>query len=218
MIEQVEVDPVLPVWWGKNQAGMQAKEELSWDEQAQAGQAWLEARNVALHAARRLMEIGVHKQVVNRMLEPWMWITTIISATEWENFFRLRCAPDAQPELQKLALMMRAAMEAGVPEEIGPFGWHLPLIREEDLREWRSFNLPTQDLVKVSIGRCARVSYLTHDGKRDLSADVALCDRLKQDGHWSPFEHAARPLKDPLESSGNFYGWQQYRSLVELGD
>lgn len=215
MIERIQDDPVLPVWWGKNQAGMQANEELPDEQIALCRNDWLFARDAAIKRAMDMHKRGLHKQIVNRLLEPWMWITVIVSATEWENFFHLRCHPDAQPEIQKIAYMMRDAYLINNPRKFlvdEPIPWHLPLINQEDLESWAACELSDMDLVKIGVGRCARVSYLTHDGKRDPQADIDLCGRLATSGHWSPFEHVATP--DPGRH-GNFIGWRQYRKDFE---
>lgn len=204
MIDRVLSDPVIPIWWGKNQPGMQANEELEEKERDIVRWHWLDARDNSVAAARQLSKDGVHKQIVNRLLEPWMWITVIVSATEWDNFFHLRCHPDAQPEIRKIADMMQDLYKRNIPIT-GSYGyWHTPLIQPDE-----EF-LYTEDRIKVSVGRCARVSYLTHDGKRDLQADIDLCDKLIASGHWSPFEHVARALTTPTRH-GNFIGWRQYR-------
>lgn len=213
MIESVLNDPVVPVWWGKNQAGMQAAEELQGAALAHAQDEWLFAMKNAVAHCQALSDIGLHKQIANRLLEPWMWITVIVSATEWSNFFHLRCHPDAQPEIQKIAYMMEELYQINKPEVATV---HLPLIfPEDDLIDFGAFNqaaaLSKMDILKkISVGRCARVSYLTHEGKRDPTADIELCGRLIESGHWSPFEHVA--VASPyIQWSGNFRGWKQYR-------
>jgi hypothetical protein len=109
---------------------------------------------------------------------------------------------------------MRTATMDSEPAELDWDDWHLPLIRPEDREQMTSL----EDLVKVSAGRCARVSYLTHAGKRDLEADIQLHDRLLESGHMSPLEHPARPLSatdlETSEWSGNFRGWRSYRKLI----
>jgi thymidylate synthase ThyX len=217
MIEQVLRDPVLPIWWGKNQSGMQAKEELTGQELEWTKQEWLAARDKAVEEAIALNRLGLHKQIANRLLEPWMWITVIVSATEWDNFFHLRCHPDAQPEIQKIAYMMHGLYLANKPVDVPIDMWHLPLIRQEDYEELYVGKISMANLVRVSVGRCARVSYLTHDGKRDLIADIELCSRLSSSGHWSPFEHVAQAVgeTDVRLRYGNFIGWKQYRKTFE---
>jgi len=218
MIEQVQTDPVLPIWWGRNQGGMQAREELTHDEVCLARTTWLAARDEAVVSAKYLTAIGLHKQIVNRILEPWMWITVIVSATTWENFFALRCHPDAQPEIRKIADMMRAAMEESKPVlRVGGGVWHLPFIKMHEHQ-----HNPIEDIVKISAARCARVSYLTHDGKYDKVADITLCDRLAASGHWSPFEHVAQAMPSSMchsidGKSGNFTGWLQFRQIMIEG-
>lgn len=233
LIQRVLDDPFIPEYIGANQKGMQAGEELSPEKRRAAVDEWLLARNRAVDSARELMQLGVHKQVVNRIIEPWMWITIIVSATEWENVWGLRCHPMAEPHFQKLAYMARDAMAASRPKTLSAGHWHLPLIFNEDLslaadhlakQKAQSSVTPTVaeaklalefSLVKISVGRCARVSYLTHDGKREIEKDIELHDRLviQTPLHASPAEHVAQALATP-ERSGNFIGWRQYRKTL----
>jgi thymidylate synthase ThyX len=208
MIERVIQSPVLPIEWGRNRAGMSASEAVSEQEEAIARQSWLSARDMAVKTAEALAELKVHKQVVNRVLEPFMWHTVIVSATEWDNFFELRCAPNAQPEMQRTALLMRDALNASEPSVVPMGAWHLPLIQDDE----RRLEMETQKM--ISVARCARVSYLTHEGSRDIEKDLQLFTRLKQDRHLSPFEHVATPAED-AEFYANFRGWRQMRATIE---
>ena len=232
MIRMVEEHPYIPTHWGKNQKGMQADQELTPEEQEKAKTAWLAARGRAIEWTKTMLDVGVHKQITNRLLEPFMWHTIIVSATDWDNFFHLRCHKDAHPEIRKAADLMKVAMDLSTPAPLEFHQWHLPLTTEEERK-----SVPTQDLIKISIGRCARVSYLTHDGQRDLDADVELFKRLLSSGHMSPLEHVARPtmiedLPDRSENwedqeqkvleraakhyFGNFRGWLQYRKTIYM--
>lgn len=207
MLARVKDDPFIPQYWGKNQKGMQANQEISDDDQAQANFDWLQARDFAVKSAQALAGIGVHKQITNRLLEPFMWHTVIVTATEYQNFFALRCHPDAQPEIRRIAEMVRALYEESLPTQLGFGEWHLPLVQES---ETDLFDLGIEAVKQVSAGRCARVSYLTHDGKRDPKADIELCERLRSSGHMSPLEHVACAV-DTADFIGNFRGWKQYR-------
>lgn len=228
MIERVVDDPVLPVWWGKNQKGMQAKVELKGEELEAAQKEWLVARDDAVRHVEALMEFKLHKQIANRILEPWMWITVICTATETANFDALRCHKDAQPEIRRIAEMWSELRAANTPKELDYGQWHLPLVRDDEADLWE---MGIEAVRKVSVGRCTRVSYLTHDGQRDLEADLVLHDRILSAGHMSPFEHVARPVTDddevytyeaghygrvPLSKrwSGNLRGWVQYRKTL----
>lgn len=239
-LRRVLEDPYVPVEFGSNQPGMQAGPALEGEAHELAEREWLGARDDAVRRVLALVTdpgevdaaddlggvldrveeatrsrnrpeqwLNVHKQVANRLLEPFMWHTVIVTATEWDNFWNLRCHLDAQPEIRLVAEKMRAAVEGSEPDALGLDEWHLPLIRPEDREQVASI----EDLVKVSAGRCARVSYLTHDGRRDLQADVDLHDRLLESGHMSPLEHPARPLAD-AEWCGNFRGWCSYRKEI----
>jgi len=244
-LRRVLDDPYVPIEFGSNQPGMQAGPALSGEKREAAEREWLRARDdavrrvlglvtdpAAFSADEDLLDVlqevegvirnraqssdwlNVHKQVANRLLEPFMWHTVIVTATEWDNFWNLRCHPDAQPEIRLIAERMRAAMTASDPAELDRDEWHLPLVRPEDREQVASI----EDLIKVSAGRCARVSYLTHAGKRDLEADIQLHDRLLESGHMSPLEHPARPLSEAEleedEWSGNFRGWFSYRKGI----
>lgn len=209
-IERVVTDPFIPIHWGKNQRGMQADQELSDTEKERATEEWLTARNCAVAQAQSMILTGVHKQITNRLLEPWMWQTIIVSATHWKNFFGLRLHKDAQPEFRRAACLMRDAMVASIPRVVQYGEWHLPLVGWGD--RVRS-DIALDDMPKVSAGRCARVSYLTHDGRRDPKADVDLCEKLLVSGHMSPLEHPATPQLVPHDE-GNLYGWTQFRQTV----
>lgn len=208
LMQQLRDDPVIPVEWGRNQSGMQAREVLDASGAAAAEAEWLQARDAALSHAERLRATGVHKQIVNRLLEPWMWASVIVSATTYENFFTLRCHPDAQPEIKRLADLMRAAHAASAPTPRAAGEWHLPFTGPEDA------DLPLDTRKQVSVARCARVSYLTHVGTRDVEADRLLHQRLLDAGHWSPFEHVAVAVADDRRHN-NFQGWQAYRQQME---
>ena len=225
LIQRVIDDPFIPEF-RLNKKGMQAGESLGHDDAFVAEAHWLKQRDEAVCAARDLHKLDCHKQYVNRLLEPWMWCTVIASATEWNNLFNQRCHPDAEPSFQKIAWLAYDEMQKSEP--ILRTDWHMPMINEDDAGEVRAYlesdewNDPvewtrvTDELVeeyaiKVSVGRCARVSYLTHDGKRDVRKDIELHDMLVKNGHWSPFEHVAIPAHPADRHHGNFKGWHQYR-------
>lgn len=214
-------DPAMPIHWGLNQKGMQAKEEMDNFQGEVCQKLWLDARDSVLRIAEALDGMGLHKQVVNRLLEPWSHISVVVSATEFDNFFMLRCHPDAQPEIKQLSDQMYDLYMASQPRRLNIGQWHLPYIKDEE--RFAPGNYKTKgglknetNLVRASIARCARVSYLTHDNKEpDLSLDVALYDRLFSSKHMSPFEHVATPHSDPSAWSGNFKGWVQYRKTLK---
>lgn len=209
MLAAVIRNPAMPVRWGRNQSGMQAHHDLTGTDRKIAIRLWLTARWFAVCFAWLMHKLGVHKQIVNRLLEPWMWITVIVSATEWMNFFALRDHPDAQPEIARIAHLMREAYNASQPDVLNAGEWHTPMVDADEASWLRERNL---DPRAVSVGRCARVSYLTHHGTRDPYEDVKLHNKLKSSnpGHWSPFEHVAQALSTPIHS-GNYVGFAQYR-------
>jgi hypothetical protein len=151
MLQRVMEDPAMPVFWGKNQAGMQAAAELEGDALQDAQLHWLYARNDAVERAQKLLELGLHKQIVNRLLEPWCWITVIVSATDWNNFFWLRCHKDAQPEIRRMAALALVAYHKSQPELKLQGEWHCPLIQPD---EW---GMEIETIRRVSVAwRSAR--------------------------------------------------------------
>lgn len=247
-LKRILDDPFIPIYWGVNQPGMQATTELDKKEQGQAVNLWLNSRDLAVLMAVQLgggvkelddkdlekriiglqkkhvatakvlgapLKRGIHKQIINRILEPYMWHTVIVTATEWENFWALRVSPMAQPEINRAAELMFTEYSKSSPILHTGSGWHLPLIQDDEL-VWANAN--PEIARKVSAGRCARVSYLTHDGKRDYDKDIELCEILMSNGHMSPLEHVARPMTDQeyaqSKFSGNFKGWLQYRKEI----
>lgn len=208
-MERIQHNPAMPLYWGRNQKGMQAKAELSHMEQEQARDTILEMRDMSLIRVHRLEEIGLHKQSSNRYLEPWMHMTTVMTGTEWTNFYSLRAHPEAQPEFMLLAEAMLEAHNESEPEILYPGEWHLPFVQPEELPLF-----PNHKLLKFSTARCARVSYTTHEGVPNHDRDIERHDELYQSGHVSPFEHQATPLKVATDHSGNFSGWMQYRKTL----
>jgi hypothetical protein len=136
-----------------------------------------------------------------------------VTATAWSNFFGLRISPHAQPEIREVAECMQDALARSVPTPT-PYGaWHTPLVPDAERLHWDGFE-PDQ-VARISAARCARVSYLTHDGSRDPHADIELADRLMRDGHLSPFEHVATPARPDHDGDlGNFTGWIQLRKTI----
>jgi hypothetical protein len=218
-IKAVVDDPFVPESFGKNQAGMRAETAVDSEAALLAQAAWFDARDAAVRHAHALAKLDVHKQLANRLLEPFLWHTVIVSATEWENFDALRCSAAAQPEIRKPAEMMRDARAASTPERLRFGQWHTPMLDEGEALQLLAQDFSADDVLLVAVGRCARVSYLTHDGIRDPRADVELAKRLRSSGHMSPFEHVAEAYPIAREDFiGNFRGWKQYRKTIPNED
>ena len=242
MIEDLRRDPAMPVYWGSNKPGMQAGEEIpeygtykgiKISPRGLAAAEWLDALDCCISAAEKMVSLGLHKQIANRILEPWAHINVVCTATDYENFYALRRHADAQPEIKALADAMWEAQQASTPELLQPGDWHLPYVRQEDHELAMAFG-NTMDgswlevLKRISVARCARVSYLTHDGRQTtVEEDLKLFERLvgSQPLHASPAEHQATPDKmHPVEGAvmdwlnprlhGNFRGWIQYRKKM----
>lgn len=227
LIEDVERDPAMPIHWGKNQPGMQAHEEHDSriththsdtgviSNKLAPTEAWLMARDNAVDMARAFHEAGYHKQIVNRLIEPFSHITVVVTATEWENFFKLRMSPNevmdptfpAQPEIQQLAIEMAVAMYNSTPTERKE---HLPYVTLNE----REAGHPLDYLAMLSSARCARTSYLTHERKPPHpDDDNILAQKLQSREHWSPFEHPARWQWGSSDYcwNANLRGWRSFR-------
>lgn len=222
-IEMVEKDCYIPASFGKNKPGMQADEPIR--DQDDAQWMWLSARNAAVIYAQELAALEVHKQLANRILEPYAYFHGVVTSTEWTNFFKLRMSSSAQPEFRELAEKMFEALHASEPNEAE---LHLPWLSDIDQSGYTE-----RELFNISAARSARVSYKTHDGKPfDLDKDLFLCASLISDGHMSPFDHAARAdtvtyCDDPSgkaphehhwdnpEAHRQFWGWVPDRVNIE---
>jgi thymidylate synthase ThyX len=233
-IQMIIDDPFVPIHWGVNEKGMQATTEAPDGVASHPSygdypvkELWLKARDEAVEMAKAFNESGYHKQLVNRLLEPFSHIKVVVTATEWDNFFELRLHKDAEPHMQLLAQAMKKAMDESTPKELGDDLWHLPYITQEDWDEYLYLSRydTIEILRKISTSRCARVSYLTQDGKRsNHSDDIILFDRLvgSVPRHSSPTEHIASPMPYTSKNfdaslQGNLRQWKQFRKIIERG-
>ena len=217
MVEMVKTNPFIPIKWMKDHKGMQGTEYFEDTNQLQTY--WLKARDEAVNWAEGLNNQGLTKQVVNRLLEPFMWHTVIVTGTEWENFFALRAHPDAEIHIQNLAYKMLEEYNKSTPKVLQAGEWHIPFGDRIDvtrlegqmqvsipLEQWQSVK------VQIATARCARVSYLNFEGKDDYEADIVLHDRLLASGHMSPFEHCAKVMNmdeynSRLHKANGQLGW-----------
>lgn len=212
MLRMVLEDPAIPVHWGKAQKGMGALEEIAPSLHESVLADWLEARDCMVRIARRMAAKGLAKEVCNRLLEPFGWITYILTSTSWANLLSLRRHPTAQPEFQEaVGCLLTALNESRTPQLLQPGQWHLPFTTPEELAE---YGLDTTR--KCSAARCARASYLRHDGTTpDVTQDLGLHDRLVSavPPHMNPAEHQATPTEDRT-LWGNLKHWGSYRKTI----
>jgi len=215
MLEKVKNDPFVPIAFQKDHSGMQGTEYFSGEDHEDCVQDWLSARDNAVNSAEAFLH-NITKQLKNRLLEPFLWHKVIATATDWQNFFALRANEQAEIHIADLAQKMLNCYNESDPEIMSNYGqWHIPFGDRFDNE--RLLKIPDTDSipnnVKISVARCARISYDNFDGKDDYEADIALYERLKSSGHLSPFEHCAYVSLNPKPS--NFSGsWQQLRKLI----
>lgn len=207
MIAQVMAKPAAPVHWGKNQPGMQAHEELEDYEMAHVMYLWEEAAYEAAMSAGAMDAMGAHKQIVNRLLEPFQTMKTVMTATCMDNFFWLRNHEDAQPEIKVLARLMWEALEAATPFKLSPGDWHVPYYNSgvwkasstvrstEGAYPVDEFGHSLENALAISSSCCAQVSYRRLDDT--LEKAQMIFQRLVESEpvHASPFEHQATPMK-----------------------
>jgi hypothetical protein len=219
-LQRVIEDPYIPRTFGVNQKGMQHAEILQGKDYELAKNIWLSARDKAIILAKMLSNkdgLNVHKQIVNRLVEPWMWITVCVTgdAGAWSNYFALRCHPDAAEAIADQAYMAQLAYFKSEPKELIPGMWHTPYITDEDDLKIRMVHDLWLQRKEISIGRCARTSYLTQEGKRDFSEDIKLFERLRDSVpmHASPFEHVCEAMGDNKRYA-KYTGWRSYRHIL----
>lgn len=232
-----------PVYWGKNQAGMKAKEALDATDTVEAMMIWEQARDSALDYAGQLADLDLHKQITNRITEPWMLMKTVISGTEWANYFWLRDHPDAQPEIALLANKMHSVYEASSPQLLQPGEWHVPYVRTDRSLVDGSLcyydnngdDLTEDEARVISASCCAQVSYRKSDDTLAKAQKVFQMLIESEPAHASPVEHQATPMDLPTTNwyepetwedgvthfsrngdlwSGNLRGWIQHRKLI----
>lgn len=230
-----------PVFWGKNQPGMQAAEELQASDKSMAKYIWATARDMALRFAKELHDLGGHKQITNRITEPWMMMKTVISGTEWANFYYLRDHADAQPEIAELARVMHEAHKESKPLLLRPGQWHVPYVatRFDKLgniyyQDNLGNELSLEDAKIISASCCAQVSYRKNDDSLEKAKKIFNQLIYSKPAHASPVEHQATPMsgsnweQDPeywepgithMSAngdlwSGNLRGWVQHRKLI----
>lgn len=244
-IARIRKDIARPSEWGVNQKGMVASGPLPEVDAKLAQAIWDEACDKALQYAELLcgtrcincdmlfehdnpcskcickdhaIKLDLHKQVANRIIEPFDHITTVVTSTKFLNHKKLRTERDKKtgrplpdPTYFELAEKWHAALAASKPTPVKVGEWHLPYVHidgasgrgisQADLDGVNAFlgsDLRAEDptlipiLRKVSVGRAARTTYM-RSGQGDIKENIELHDRLTV-GHWSPFEHPATPI------------------------
>lgn len=233
MIEQVEADNIAyPVYWGKNQSSMQAKQEVP--NRIDAASAWQMAALSAVDSARDLQSLGLHKQIVSRVLAPFQITKAVVTATSFDSLFGLRCHKDVQPEIKWLADLMYQAMKESCPMKLYAGEWHTPYVEPSrngvtgellyhiQVGERYSKFLTKEQAIKISCSCVAQVGHPTHD--TSIEKALAIYNELINGGliYANAFEHCATPIDiettsegithfdiNDIPYSGNFANWAQ---------
>jgi hypothetical protein len=231
MHEHIRDNPAMPIHWGRNQPGMQADEQIS--DIRSARNNWLTASDMAVHSARMLMMDGLHKQIANRVTEPFQTMKTVVTATEYDNFFELRCHRDAQPEIRELALQMQDALANYNPLQLRVGDWHVPYVDRDNSQFEVRYSVDGQPVTlkeakEISASCCAQVSYRRNDTSAEKASLIYKKLIESKPAHLSPVEHQATPIPDNdtmylgithtdrhgQRWSGNFKGWIQLRQVL----
>lgn len=207
VIKRVREEPAMPVFWGKNQSGMQAAIEITGDELEEAQKVWISAAMAAAKYSEDMVRLGIHKQIANRITEPFTFIKAVVTATDWDNFWNLRCHKDAQPEIHALADLMHEAYLESTPHGLSHGEWHLPYIDETDI-EMQGYT--TEEKIAISVSACAQVSYRKNDLSLEKAIKIFNMLLKAEVPHASPFEHVAM-ASFGHEYKANFCGWESYR-------
>ena len=214
--KQVVEDTVLPTHWNSEKPGMVGGDEFDQETKDFINRKIIQLAGLTTEFIEQLNNevkaktgYEIHKQYLNRYLEPFTYTTQIITSTDWDNFFKLRLAPDAQPEIRDVALEMFYALNESNPKKLRMGDYHLPYVLPEELEEYGHFLA-----CKISVARCARVSYRAYEGHVKLEKDLELFDRLLKSGHMSPFEHVAVPVETDKHYF-NLHGWMSLRYAIE---
>lgn len=217
MLGLIELNPAMPVHWGKNEPGMQAWEELPGELMDVAVSLWRKGAREVASLAKSLADIGVHKQVVNRILEPFQIIKVVVTATEYDNFFWLRNHPDAQPEIKALAGTMLHALDGSKPFKLNAGEWHVPYVNRDRNQKGEIVysagptELSVEDALKVSSSCCAQVSYRLLDTSIEKALFVYRRLVESEPVHASPFEHQARAMEFVNIKDQDIYLWDVFK-------
>lgn len=244
-IEAIQNHSYMPIHFGQNKAGMSADQEVDKTTKFTAKCAWDFAARNAIESAKTLNSLGIHKQVTNRVLEPFSYMRMVVTATEWDNFFWLRLHEDADPHINELARVMLFALQESIPTELQYGDYHVPFFGEGF---WTPaieacYGVTAQQAIEHSMSCCAQTSYRKLDMSNEKTQDIVakLFGGSRQ--HASPSEHIASPMAVPMLSqipseyliadyiqvmpeathldrhgnfwSNNFKHWSQYRDSIE---
>lgn len=242
MLKQIWSNPATPIYWGSNKSGMQAGKELSGIRLWLAKNLWNLSAKSATTFCYLLGKAGLHKQHANRPGDNYQIINTVLTATEYENWYWLRDHDDAQPEIKDLAQTMKLAASMSKPVSLKIGEWHLPFVKCTRLDDGvmhyfdgEGKEITLREALKISAACCASISYRKTDAT--LQAAERIWDKLvtSQPVHGSPTEHQATPMCSehygswhcgrPLPGishmdrngklwSANFQSWIQHRKLI----
>jgi hypothetical protein len=244
MRELIKEQPATPTSWGRNRSGMSANTELDEATATSCRNIWQAALATQCAYHSQLEYNQLHKQIANRLLEPWQMVKSVVSGTEWANLLYLRDHADAQPEFAELAQCIRSCLNTSSAQLLLPGEWHLPYVDThrgvDNTLQYCSNDeiVPLETARMISASCCAQVSYRRTDTGIDKAQQIFYKLIESDPPHCSPVEHQATPLHTPhgrgiynenhthwqagvthMDAkcqlwSGNLRGWVQFRKLL----
>lgn len=243
VVEVIENDPFIPLAYQRAHKGMQGTEYFTDEEEIrQRDLEWLTARDKAVEQAKKLNDLGVTKQVTNRILEAYMWVTQLVTGTReaYEHLFNQRC-----PEYEVGGVKGRSKKEMGL--DLSDEEWltcnkgHAEIhfmdlaekmydaLRDSEPKELKpgelhipyldtplmTPDLSPEDVIKYSCGLTAHTSYTTiGDGtKMTIEKARGLFDHCLENGHYSVFEMIGKAMsKDELDDPRR----RGFRGFIQL--
>ncbi len=226
--EEVKQNIYVPVKFGTKKRGMQAGKP-TFLSKFYGERVWRLSSKFACLFHWMMEKLDIHKEVANRILEPYVWVeeTITVEADALKEIAELRIHDDAQEDVRKIVEEMLYEMDKSTPVELKEGQWHVPYVVRKITNGVMTYtdnngkNLTSDEAIICSAARSARSSYANHDNSMSVfEKDIKLAKQLigSKPMHLSPFEHQARPFKDDLEKNqygSNFRHFFQQRKAIE---
>jgi len=218
----------VPVKFGTKKKGMQAGEP-TFLTKFYGEKIWKLSSKFACFFHWMMEKFGIHKEVANRVLEPYVWVeeTITVEADALKEIANLRVHDDAQEDVRRIVEEMVYEMDKSTPVELNQGQWHVPYVVRRQVENEMIYTdntgnkLTLDQAIVCAAARCARSSYANHDNSMSsYDKDIGLAKQLvgSEPMHLSPFEHQARPFTDDTEKSqysSNFRNFFQQRKAIE---
>lgn len=213
MLKWIDDDPGLPLHLGRNRSGMQSGEEIGDAEEAKIAllNKYQDARSFVKDMSDRF---GLHKEILNRYVEPWGWITSVatMGQAQFFNWIALRCTEHAESNVQRVAINSLRLYAESTPQRLEPGDWHVPYF-DDYIPYGLKESEPVRTALIWSTARAAWCSY-NHPTKEATFEDAKIRhDSCVADMHATPLEHALMAHYDNFQH-GAVPGYSSYRMML----